>query len=524
MIPGRFFTIKEEEAYRKELLVFRYTRIDPQHKFLSVYLTIEENAVTFYYSCKGSFEHTPLFRLDISRGESSVLTKQVNQLKSSGLFQTHKIDSLLSKGEIPTIERDNFIPKIYFPCYSNLDCWTNWESFEPAISSNMLSVNFASIFLDFLFDLYHTTIFRESPFFQQLQAICYENKLIGSICAKAEYYYQRKNLFSDIEKRYRDNKVLFTSNEILPNLLTHVTESWLTILIEEGNAKFLGISPWFETSIEKEVNRVINPDLEESLFVSELFSLGLVKEQDLIKIGKEISGNIVDFYLTRLNYQQAAKFSFFYRDGHRQLYISIILASLSSVFFLLFSWKYAIWTLALPIILILDTLGIQKWRIVQSKAPNWEEVVNLFMPRLQITFLILWMGFSATVTRFPKFQPIFTIILYIFIGLLLWFYMLRESKKLAPDLAVGKRRGRTGLIILFAFLLSGFIGVFALSFALRSIPQSDSSIAESWALCSNCFNLGYDIAFKIWLNTNLYVVFTGLFVNLVFQGKKFTGF
>lgn len=523
MKSGRFFALAiDSNALPPGMEQFHYLRIDPNGRLLSIYVMIHEESVEFFYASTKRFDHTRLFKIGLtdSINPQGIISDQLLRLRQ---LHKHEVKVHEDKANRENSTIDSFNPlvsprPVAFPCFSELECWEKKDEQGTLIvklghefkkETQVLHLCFTTLFLDFLFDLQHSDIFRESPHFEELRAIIRDNPLFKGITAKAEYFYQRKLYERELEHLQGPHQ-----QEIVEHTLQQAMDNWLKVIMDEQSPEKLILPPphilnqskeevpsWFEENMEIEMKQVIKDTSATPKHIS-----------------KKTSEKIVDFYLSRLAYLQATKYSLFHHKSHHQAYwILLILYGLS--LFMLIDWRVPV-IVAVSTVIIILTFTESSYK-QQLANLNWTEVANLFMPRLQITFVILWFGYLGLVTKIPNFRFPYNVFILLFTIGLIWLYLLREAKSLTPDTDRKERVKRVSFITILAYALSGIMGIFTLSLILRSFDPSNTSITDSWELCTR---YGYDIAFKTWFNTNTYVVFTGLFVNLIFQGKKFTGF
>lgn len=296
MSLGRFFKLDEQSDLSNDRLIFRYLRFEnhPRNSQFSIYLTIQHDGVEFFYASKKGFDHSRLFKIslnDSSNPQGGIL-QQLNHLKKLNKIKLLP-EIIPAEGSIQKPENTFKPTKASFDNYADLEIWQklveeplddmkNKEPLGHMQNDGQIHFCFANVFLDFLFDLYYTYVFRESRHFEQLRASIKSNPLYFAILAKCEYYFSFKKISLNT-KNYR---------EIEESHFKETRENWLDILTDETNIKMLAKSDWFDNNLEKEINEIIIPK-----------EIG--KE---IEFKKSIREKVLEFYIDRLAINSAFKF------------------------------------------------------------------------------------------------------------------------------------------------------------------------------------------------------------------------
>lgn len=498
MNTGRFFFLDKDSDPTKGMLLFRYRRLkDPINNQYKVYLTIQRDAIEFFYTSKGHLEHTRLFKLSMfnntnPQGDIFQQLNFIRDLKNHIALCTNDIKIKIS--DLPRLG-------VEYSTYASLECWPDLPHSVDNLSHyyelNLnekekgwyMDISFPTLFLDFLFDMRHSDIFRESPYFEKIRRLIQENSLFNAISAKAEYYYQAIILLND------------NNNQITQQHYKDASKDWLQALMDDENASMISNSNWFLSNIEEEIEEVQEKDLK----------------NDTIVLSDMLSRSIVDFYLDRMNYIRAVGFSLKRREGQTMLFLSILALIISSLIFL-YRPLVGLRAVIIPALFVLLFSRIQPLPHKRTKPldASITEIFDLFMPRLQITLFLAWLTYSNLSKATPQMKPQYAIIPLVFMLVLIFLYLMRAIKKAAPDIEIRQRVMRSSFIFSFAFISSGTMGAFFLSFALRSSEDLEDIFFFPFQ--------GFDFAPVLWFNATIFVMFFGLFVNLLFREKKLTGF
>ncbi len=112
------------------------------------------------------------------------------------------------------------------------------------------------LFLDFIYDLEHTGVFKNAPGYDEIYASLNDNFLFRSIRNKAEYYYQRKSASPYNDK---DERGYFTHSDrdiFMADYLVEAERRWVeTIADPRSDATFHAAKGWLR-STEEEMHAV----------------------------------------------------------------------------------------------------------------------------------------------------------------------------------------------------------------------------------------------------------------------------
>ena len=219
---------------------------------------------------------------------------------------------------------------------------------------------------------------------------------------------------------------------------------------------------------------IMHEQSPEILVVSPWFASNLEQEAKAVLkdpgglISKKTQTKLVEWYLSRFNYLEAGKLTF--KDLHQ---------------------------------------GIG------------EKIAFLAMPRLLITLFLSWIVYAGAALKIPQISwGWMGLYLGVSVGLV-YVYLAKEIKLRAPDVPVFKMGKRIWFLIAWTFVSSAVMGVVILSVAFDAFGR-EAVINDPSIKITDC--LGFEIAFQAWASATIFVFFFGLFVNLLFSGKKFTGF
>ena len=478
MSSPRFFKI-DINSLKKGIYVFNYNRFQYEKvandSYSPIYIMILPNSINCYFQGFGSFSHFDIFSIPISDNPDSE-----NSIAES-------------------------LNLIFTKNYSALEDYTNEQisNFSPAYSTVLdykygkqepyTGFSLRELFLDFLFDFHYSDLFKQSPHYQKAYQRLSENHLFNTLFLKAECYFHKNKYQSD-------------QNLIQKEELDNVTNKWFTAIMDESSPKLLGDSPWFEKNLEVELKE---------------FSKLTGHNWKLLEIaGQNLCGDLSEWFLARLNFIDAYLISGKKNKAHSFLFLAVLFITVLIPFFFFHQViGFVLLYLTSSILLLLITHDT----FDNIRKINFLQIFSLFMPKLTLTIFTTWIilyGFALG--KIPVLGNDQMILYFIFAVILVFIYLAKELTQLAPDL--NKLRyiwGRIIFIIMWAFLVSGLVGGIIISFALK--PPIDPQI-ELLEICFDFCGSGLDIAFWPWMHGTFFVFFTGLFVNLLFRGQKFTGF
>lgn len=493
MNSGLFFELSPNTDLANGLISFIYKPIRQKGQY-PVYCVCRESELVFYYSDKNGYENNPILRLNYE--DATTFEKELNQqLNQISDFPRHKL--LLDENKATRAVVVDLSKKVYFYSCVKPKSATEPEfrCFEKKVlpghekreRGELRKICLATLFLDFLFDFRHAEVFQNSPAYVRIRAVLKQNHLLKAICAKAEWYYQQ-HFFSK------------HPNEPIEKLLAqHATNTWLDILMDDLSPEILSPSSWFEENLEKEAQ--------------------LVWESAEDLISERTRTKLVEWYLGRFNYLDAVKVSM---ENRKPLWALLVMAFWAVIGFLLYKETY-VWGLGLAVVYVSPWV----FRKFYNLEKKWKEthktiakIIFLAMPRLLITLFLAWIVYAGAALGVPQISGK-SIVVYLGVSIfLVYVYLAKEIKLRAPDMPVRKMTPRISFLITWAILASVGMGAIILTVAFDAFGYE--AVSRAGIIGKECW--GYNIALNAWASATIFVFFFGLFVNLLFAGKKFTGF
>ena len=277
MNQGIFFRLDKSSRIAEGIIYFRYlpfVRKDPKgtESDYPIYLQITGSAINFYIQrrqqdpespkckkCSAFYQHTELFSLPLMMNLRSRdnLQKTMNEVYSGNIeFQKSEYDFPFSR-----YNKDSYsccFPK--FPvnkiCKKNRKRGHN-ELGNAETSNDECLLSFKNLFLDFLFDLEHSTVFKNSPSYEQMEESLREDVFFTALSAKAEYYHLRNRFSNWIDNGKLFNEDFCYASGNIVNEYINALTSWLNHIRKEGAEDLFYKSKWFEEDIEEEYKSVI---------------------------------------------------------------------------------------------------------------------------------------------------------------------------------------------------------------------------------------------------------------------------
>ena len=292
MNRGRFFQLDLEASRLAEgLAVFSYTKVqdirgddnDPDRDtpFYPFYLQFSQEGVKFYvhFFDEETNQHRNSLVLELPISSNIEIHDNLTQ-KLNDIFNVSFPYEAGMINPLTEILRDNKPDdSIQNPSYSSLPVFgINLEQFQKA-STVKINGFLRKLFLDFLFDIEHTDVFRNSADFDEVYVRLKENYLYNAIDNKAEYYYQRELLPSRSPRNMlKRSQISLVSQEKYVEAETR----WIASITDNRSEIAFHNSDWFQ-----------NPDTElKRLYRSFLYkgrTTNNVVKKTLISEWKEIN-------------------------------------------------------------------------------------------------------------------------------------------------------------------------------------------------------------------------------------------
>lgn len=277
---GNFFSVDTSSDFTNGIIYFRYIpvcRKREQRKGSDsdypIYLTITASSIIFFIQERRNpdtrnqeliYSHTELFHLPLSTNLRSrdnlrniireLFNKPVTQLEHD--FYSCRYTEVKDDGTVKC-KRPNFdkVPGTY----ANLKLPENGSNkvSESYNHNEKYAVTYRELILDFLFDLEHSQVFKNSPHYEKMEQSLREDLFFSALAAKYDFYYKRKILRVELDTGKLDKanviKTLYDDYYVAHN-------QWLDILCLPQMVRIINEkNNWFE-EIEKEQKNVLFPN------------------------------------------------------------------------------------------------------------------------------------------------------------------------------------------------------------------------------------------------------------------------
>ena len=279
MDSGYFFELREGSDLLKGHILFSYTGLKIEKKSeYPVFLVFNDESIDFYFTGlikkeknipHPEFVENKLFSLNLHKGKENIL--QLNDslkdlfdlkfpiIKDIGIYEgednrnTDKFHITYADLNVfPEVNSDNNLKKKN----KKIQQKKGQEQETDKEKKPNQKIFYKTLFLDFIFDVYHSDVFENSPAFTQIKQHLEEIPFIQAIKRKAEFYYQVENNKSDKKLVTFDS----TNSNYIDKLIK-AQEDWLDILQEENSNKFINKdNKWFK-DVETEVKDVFAKQL-----------------------------------------------------------------------------------------------------------------------------------------------------------------------------------------------------------------------------------------------------------------------
>lgn len=253
---GKYFKVNPESIFNKGIVSFKHFKIRDKYP---ISLVITKNSIDFYYH-----------NIDqIEEGHDDNAEKAVRSMRHINTCIIH----LPLSGNLAV--KDNLTSKLinYYK--------EKWDR-----------INLRDIILDFLFDLEHNKVFRNSPYYEEAELKLKENFLFNVIADKTRYYYNQKKLeyywknkeYKRVQYRdiYSDNnnwnnkrRNITSEEEILLRNLWESEKEWLEDIYNKDytllSQRCEGL--WVEKNAEEELKQIYDFNNRYDCYLKNLGSL-----------------------------------------------------------------------------------------------------------------------------------------------------------------------------------------------------------------------------------------------------------
>lgn len=535
MRPGYFFESIEGTQTEVSEVIFRYLGVEHAGGY-PIYLSIEKEKIFFGITLPGEYEHSELLELYFSDfdNDSGKLSRQL--LGIADLTQHHKIfiesrQNVLPQSQrlgkqdvtvssysscfgfgtkIPDEENEIFLKDLFpNPVINLLEAVIGIGKTEVSSQGEITppktetGVCLRTLFLDFLFDLKHSDVLKNSRYYDQLLLISRENYVFSSILNFLESKYWRSVSRPDAE--VEDNNLLseFSTSERINS-----AKNWIKTLIDSRTTTTLANSGWISRPLEDELYETLTSEIE---------NLPTKKDEREDPLWEEIT----EWSVSRLSYIRIVALLIPLNAWHIIIFIIpwILLGFLAMTCpydqYVECQCEGLIPNLTRRVLLILSlcmTVGVSIYSLNskycgQSKGRLLKSILYLISPRFLISGLIGWTLVSKL--YIPEMIPNLEIVSRPFFVLLMAclgipvIYLSRELSLVAKDLTAKVIIKRSGLAVGVFFILILLLGLASEIFV--EIFQGNS--IDPWQIILEA----------------PFVFFSTIFFNFLFAGKRFTG-
>jgi hypothetical protein len=383
-------------------------------------------------------------------------------------------------------------------------------------------IYFRKLLLDFIYDLEHTHVFENSPYYEEAEVRLRENFMFNAIAAKAAYYWNRHNWIKKLyeEQREKDTSGEHTGNDekggkaIYAENLAATEKQWLDILRSEQSCEYCSYSSgWFQ-SVEKEYEDVILPE-SKNKHAEEVFDRyewrqtlkqgsnsrdqnHTTYEKDNLNITRES----VRWFLRRYNFISAARLLWnFCKLRHREFILAAILglvivayigcANDTNYLFVKICIYYLLWSICLLIVFLLLFIIRSAFSALRKRIPCFMKkdqsfhkdssglalpVLGMLMPRLIMAISSAWIFITTTEEIYKSsFDVTFSTGWWVALLIIpIMLFMMLEVRNIAPDVKSSSIFYRCIVVLGIGFIYSLIIGMFFINFtAKRILPRSD---------------------------------------------------
>ena len=507
MNRGRFFQLDLEASRLAEgLAVFSYTKVqdirgddnDPNRDtpFYPFYLQFSHEGVKFYvhYFVKETSQHcvdeetnqhrnSLILELPIS---SNIEIHDNLTQKLNDIFQINFPYETGSKKPLTEVFWDNKLDddQNYNPSYSSLSIFKiNYEQFK---KDSQVAINgfLRKLFLDFLFDIEHTDVFRNSAHYDEVYTKLKENFLYNAIDNKSEYYYQRR-LIKIINDDNPNNIHTISAGKFLD-----AEKRWIDSITDNRSEIAFEESDWFENP-DIELKRVFSKKVvlhkndskkEETAFRrNDVLKIFQKKDQkldnhspSLYKVFKSNAKKSSDWFIKKYSFS-GTPLIWGVNYNLQSMVLFGFLVLLGMIFFFpdFFPLKFICENWWFLVCLFIGT-RVLKWLVFPKQL--WGlGLSNVIMPRLLAAIMTAW--FTLTVSE-DVFKGFFDRGVTIWMnGLILFFtffFVYSEVSKRAPFLFQIGKLMRVSCFIVIALFYSFIVGTIMMSFfGERYIERQD---------------------------------------------------
>lgn len=402
-------------------------------------------------------------------------------------------------------------------CYSSLYVWGLYENGKYELfdksDNNKCNKFLRKIFLDFLFDMVHSDVFKNSVHFDAVYSALLSDYFCASIIKKSEFYYQR----AIINEQYNEERkeVNVVAKEIYATYFDNAEAEWLEcIQAKEADKEFENTRQWYKSkkalpSIRGQYNEVLFPSFNRhssSWFVAPEIELRRVYFNNLEDennpdkgkiccsndfselLGKD-NGNAEDLQKRRHRSSVWLFRRYDFADAFRlatgkrgvntflmllMLFLSIIMLSPRTfeclMPFVLKNLHHVVIISLLILVMVLflrscKKLGMFKAKTLYYKVCALHRNLHFLFPRLIASITAAWLTVAFSEDLYKAFfdSPWSGWSIGIIVSLILLF-VYYEVDKIVPRVGVFVKLFRSSQLLLTSFVISLVVGIIVINF------------------------------------------------------------
>lgn len=511
MSNGRYFELdKESKSLNSKMVVFNYLRykntktyekgerIQPEYP---IYVVFMKDGVRFYlhtseHSDNNTISHYSGCILFMPLSLDNDFHCEMTAILNGALDTNITINSNISENHDV-----NGFDKAIFKKKNSIS--KEYKTSEKGISKGQL-------ILDFMFDMEHSSVFKNSTMYDKVYSRFHEHHLYNAINTKAEYKFWQK----ECRKKEAD---IFSME-----MFSRIERKWIEVITNNKSEYLFHESSWFDDNVD-EMNYIYESkysclDLYEKIRGENKNNIDKIRNR--IKVTSEISR---DWYMSKYRMDGIFKIRYgnlsdiVFWDGYC---VPIVLICLICVFYPL----KIIWSISDPttsilissIIIVFNLLFAIKIHVdtgskIDRTLFSWKNnILNLIMPRMFASICAGWMSIGLSSIIYYVYTD-FVRVTLLCILLITYIFLNYSVKKELPFETIFRIP-----IISITMISISMIYSIILGYALFKIFECGSN--ES-------FNPLYSVSDgKTLLLFSSLSMFIGVFINMLFHNKSISSY
>lgn len=477
MLIGNFFKVDENSEFENGIVYYRYLPICRKKRKggesdFPVYVSINSSSITFYLQIRNY--------LSDNKNEN---TGEPGIYNHAELFHIPLMSNLRARDNLKNIIKDLYKRKeplsndyrlnsINDGTYSGLKKNINKKNEK----EEKPAIHFKTLVLDFIFDLEHSQVFKNSPAYEKMEESLRQDLFFSALAAKYDYYHKKEILSEELK---RDDPAHGVIEKLYKDFYT-AQNQWLDILCAPNMSSLISnTNHWFR-EIEQEQRDVLF-DPEHPFQNNRLKVSNIANNQHLRENYKKSS----KWFLRRYDFISAARMAICSASNITDLIIVLgITITLYLILKNLLTGEINLDFTFLDLFIIpVSLLAAIIFIIVYGKIMKGASLVGLLLPRTLMASSSAWLFLASSDegwrTHFDM-NIHYAILIAVFLSLLMIFFMLIEVRNLTNN----------RLIELVPRILIVFIIGLSYSFVVGTIYSSYSgkTILKRTGLAVEYFN------------------------------------